>query len=58
MMLFSKPIFVTSYHEIVHANVLFWARYENAQLPTAKHSQPIQTNHVRQTIPEIENENF
>merc|ERR1719234_2735287 len=39
-------------HEIIHPNILLRARYENAQLPAAEHSQPVQTNHISQTIPE------
>ena len=41
-----------SHHEIVHPNVLLWSGYENAQFPAAEHSQPVQADHIGQTIPE------
>ena len=41
-----------SHHEIVHPNVLLRSGDENAQFPAAEHSQPVQADHIGQTIPE------
>ena len=56
--LFIMHTMTASYHEIIHPDFLLGARYEDAQLPTAEHPQPVQANHIGQTIPEILNDNF